>query len=341
MLPPLRQTDRTTLRRRRQRGSYDRALVHAVLDEALVCHVAWAHEGEPMVQPMAFARVGEKVYLHGSPNNRCLLALASGAPASVSVTLVDALVLAKTAGHHSLNYRAVVLCGAGARVTDPAEARAGLEAVVEKMLPGRGAHAHGVTDDDLRTTLVVSLPIDEGSAKVRSGPPGEEDGEAKGFVGVVPIRTVADPAVAAAGSVGDAPHLSRMETLREAALPDAAAVLAEAFRWDAATVHLGAERLARYLRVQPDGWLAAYARPTRPHRPRWSAWAARWCSARRRTSGSSAWRRPTSARDSGARSPSASAGSARRRASGASCSTRRPQARPCTRSSGSPPTTRP
>ncbi|MFO0609961.1 MAG: GNAT family N-acetyltransferase [Polyangiales bacterium] len=259
MLPPLRQTDRTTLRRRRQRGSYDRALVHAVLDEALVCHVAWAHEGEPMIQPMAFARVGERIYLHGSPNNRCLLALASGAPASVSVTLVDALVLAKTVGHHSLNYRAVVLCGVGERVTDPAEARAGLDAVVEKMLPGRGAHAHGVTDDDLRTTLVVSFPIDEGSAKVRSGPPGAEDDEAKGFVGVIPIRTVADPAVVAAGSVGDVPHLSRMETLREAALPDATAVLAESFRWDAATTPLGAERLARYLRVQPDGWLAAYA----------------------------------------------------------------------------------
>lgn len=259
MSSSLRQTERTTLHRRRQRGSYDRALANRILDEALICHVAWLHAGEPMVQPMAFVRLGERIYLHGSAANRCLLALATGEAASISVTLVDGLVLAKTAGHHSLNYRAVVLCGSGQRVLDAQEQRSALTALVEKLLPGRGAQTHGVSEDDLRTTLLVSFPIDEGSAKLRSGPPAEDAVAACGFVGVIPLRTIAEPAIAAPGSASDVPHLSRIERLRPSELPTARAVLAEAFGWDPHTAPVAGERLARYLRVQPDGWLAAYA----------------------------------------------------------------------------------
>jgi len=259
MSDALRQTDRTTLRRRRQRGTYDRALAYPLLDEALVCHVAWVHDGAPMLQPMAFVRVGDALYLHGSPNNRALLTLAGGAPASLAVSVVDGLVLAKSAGRHSLNYRSVVLFGEGRRVVDDAERRACLEAVLEKVVPGRSPYTHRVTEDDLRTTLVVAFPIDEGSAKVRSGPPGDEDGDALGFVGVVPLRTVAEPATAAPGSAADVPHLSLVETLRAPTLPEALDVLHAAFRWDDAVHRLTAPRLARYLRAQPDGWLGVRA----------------------------------------------------------------------------------
>jgi nitroimidazol reductase NimA-like FMN-containing flavoprotein (pyridoxamine 5'-phosphate oxidase superfamily)/ribosomal protein S18 acetylase RimI-like enzyme len=259
MSDALRQTDRTTLRRRRQRGTYDRSIAYPLLDEALVCHVAWVHDGAPMLQPMAFVRVGDTLYLHGSPNNRALLTLAGGAAASLAVSVVDGLVLAKSAGHHSLNYRSVVLFGEGRRVIDDVERRACLEAVLEKVVPGRSPYTHPVTDDDLRTTLVVAFAIDEGSAKVRSGPPGDEDGAALGFVGVVPLRTVADPAIAAPDSASGVPHLSLVETIREPTLSDALGVLRAAFRTDDVSSGLVAHRVARYLRAQPDGWFVVRA----------------------------------------------------------------------------------
>ena len=185
-------TSRTTLKRLAVRGRYDRAAVHAVLDEGLVCHVAFVADGTPVVIPTAYARVGENLYLHGSTANRMLRTLASGAPASIVVTLLDGLVLARSAFHHSVNYRSVVVFGCGERVTDPVEHEAALAAVVEHVVPGRYGAVRGPNREEALRTLVVRFPLVEVSMKERIGGPvdDEEDYALDVWAGTIPLTTV-------------------------------------------------------------------------------------------------------------------------------------------------------
>lgn len=185
-------TDRTRLRRKADRGHFDRATIDAILDEALVAHVGFVVDGRPVVLPMAYGRIGTTLYLHGAAANAMLRATV-GAPACVTVTLNDALVLARSTFHHSMNYRSVAIFGEGRKVEDPEEKRAALDAVVEHLVPGRTADARPPTDNELRTTLVVALPIEEASAKVRAAGPGDEpeDVDLPVWAGVIPLATVA------------------------------------------------------------------------------------------------------------------------------------------------------
>jgi uncharacterized protein len=166
-------TARTTLKRRAQRGSYERSAIDAILDEALICHAGVEIDGVPRVLPLAHVRVGDAVYLHGARANGLLGALARGKPCCLTVTLLDGLVFSREAFHHSVNYRSVVLYGAGAEVTDLAEKRAALHALVEHLAKGRAAEARPPSDEELSATLLVRVPIREGSAKARSGPPND------------------------------------------------------------------------------------------------------------------------------------------------------------------------
>ncbi len=186
---PLEQTDRSRLRRRRDRGSFDRAAAEAVLDEALVAHVATVTEQGPIVLPMAHARVGGHLYVHGAPANHLLRAIAAGAPVCVTVTILDGLVLARSAFHHSMNYRSVVLFGSMEKVLDRAEKRAASEALVEHMAAGRAAEARMPTDAELDATLFLRLSISEGSVKAREGGPIDEEADMGWpvWAGVVPV----------------------------------------------------------------------------------------------------------------------------------------------------------
>src|SRR3954469_24421749 len=184
-------TQRTKLTRAPQRGSHDRETIHAILDEALVGHVAWVMDGRPAVIPTLVARDGDRLLIHGSSASRTLRALRAGIEACVEVTHVDGLVLARSAFHHSMNYRSAILYGTLEPVEDVAHA---LEIFTEKLVPGRWEHVRWPNRKELKSTAVLSLPITEGSAKIRTGPPvdDEEDYELETWAGVVPLRLVAD-----------------------------------------------------------------------------------------------------------------------------------------------------
>jgi uncharacterized protein len=187
-------TERTALRRLPDRGHHDRATVDAILDEALVCHLGLVDlQGRPFVIPTIHARAGDHLYVHGSPASRTLRAAAGDVDACVTVTLVDGLVLARSAFHHSLNYRSVVVYGRAARVDDPAEKEAALTAIVEHVLAGRTEGCRPPDEKELKGTLVLRLPLDEASAKVRTGAPIDDDADLDlpVWAGVVPIRQVA------------------------------------------------------------------------------------------------------------------------------------------------------
>jgi nitroimidazol reductase NimA-like FMN-containing flavoprotein (pyridoxamine 5'-phosphate oxidase superfamily) len=189
MLAP---TPRTTLHRRPQRGSHDRATIDAILDEAIHCHVGFTVDGQPFVIPTIHARVGDRLFLHGSAAGRMLRTLASGVPVCVTATLVDGLVLARTAFHHSLNYRSVVILGTAHPVEEREAKLAALEAIVEHVVPGRWPEVRWPNDKELRATSVLVLPIVEASAKIRTGPPldDEEDLAIPCWAGELPFRTV-------------------------------------------------------------------------------------------------------------------------------------------------------
>ena len=178
-----------TVRRRADRGRYDRETVHAILDEGLVCHVGFVWEGRPVVIPTSYARVDDVVYLHGSPASRMLRGLGGGIECCVTVTLLDSLVMARSAFNHSMNYRSVVLFGRAHPVDDLAEKAAVLDAFVEHIGPGRVPALRPTTDKELRGTLVLALDIDDASAKVRTGPPkdDEEDYALPIWAGVLPF----------------------------------------------------------------------------------------------------------------------------------------------------------
>ncbi|MCM2256087.1 MAG: pyridoxamine 5'-phosphate oxidase family protein [Vicinamibacteria bacterium] len=187
--PGLVPTPRTTAQRLPARGSHDRAAIEAILDEALVCHLGFVHEGQPFVIPTIHARVGETLYVHGSAASRMLRALEGGVPACVTVTLVDGLVMARSAFHHSMNYRSVVLLGTLRAVDDADRKLEALRAITEHVAPGRYAQVRPPNAKELLGTRVLELPIVEGSAKVRSGPPGDdpEDLALDCWAGVVPL----------------------------------------------------------------------------------------------------------------------------------------------------------
>lgn len=182
-------TERTRLRRHAERGSYDRVLVHAILDEALVCHVGFVHDGQSHVIPTVFARVGELLYVHGAVANRMLGALAGGQRICCTVTLLDGLVLARSHMYHSMNYRSVVVLGAARDVTDPDEKRLAFQALIDRVEPGRSGRSRPANESELRATRVLALPLVEVSAKVRSGPPLDppEDRALPYWAGVIPL----------------------------------------------------------------------------------------------------------------------------------------------------------
>lgn len=199
--------ERTTLRRLPDRGRHDRATIDAILDEAYLCHLGLVDPaGHPFVIPTIQARAGDVVYVHGSPASRALrTAAGDGVECCVAVTLLDGLVLARSAFHHSMNYRSVVLYGRATKVDDADEKRAAFDTIVDHIVPGRSRHARPANDVELKGTLVLRLPIDEASAKVRTGGPieDEEDLDLDVWAGVVPLALVpgtpvADPGVEAA-----------------------------------------------------------------------------------------------------------------------------------------------
>lgn len=168
-------SERTAVRRLPERGSLERALVHAILDEGLVCHVGFAAEHGPVVIPTSYARDGETLYMHGSPASRMLRVIQRGLPVCVTVTLVDGLVLARSAFHHSMNYRSAVLFGRARAVKTAEEKRRALRLLVEHVAPGRSADARAPNDFEERFTRVVAFEIEEASAKRRSGGPKDEE----------------------------------------------------------------------------------------------------------------------------------------------------------------------
>jgi uncharacterized protein len=188
-VPEQLKTPRTKLRRLPKRGAHDRPAIDAILDEALISHVGFVHDGRPAVIPTLHARLGDDVLIHGSAASRMLRALAQGIDVCLTATLIDGLVLARSAFHHSVNYRSVVLYGQAQLVTEPAAKEAALEAFTERLLPGRWADVRWPTRKELKATSVLTLPIAEGSAKVRTGPPidDEPDYALDVWAGVVPL----------------------------------------------------------------------------------------------------------------------------------------------------------
>jgi uncharacterized protein len=187
------QTPRSRVRRVPARGVYDRRSIDAILDEALIAHVGFVHDGHPFVIPMLHARVGDLVYVHGSAASRTIRTLTSGLPATLTVTLVDGVVLARSAFHHSVNYRSVVVLGDARPVEGPDERLRALEALTERLVPGRWAEVRPPSSKELKATRVLAMTLDESSAKVRTGPPvdDDEDYELPVWAGVIPMQTVA------------------------------------------------------------------------------------------------------------------------------------------------------
>ena len=188
---------RSEIRRLPERGTYDRSVIDAILDEALICHVAFTDDqGRPVVIPTIHARVGDVLYLHGSPASRMLRGIRNQ-QVSVAATLLDGLVLAKAHMHHSMNYRSVVAFGTARAVTDPDEKAVAFRAIVEHLVEGRWEGARKPNDQESKATSVVAVDIEEASAKQRSGSPGddEEDLALPHWAGVIPVALQAGPPV--------------------------------------------------------------------------------------------------------------------------------------------------
>ncbi|MDX6693990.1 MAG: uncharacterized protein QOF02_1593 [Blastocatellia bacterium] len=184
-------TERTTLKRLPKRAEYDRAAVYEILDEGFICHVGFAVEGQPFVIPMGYGRVRDQLYIHGSQASRMLRQLRGGINVCVTVTLVDGLVLARSAFHHSMNYRSVVVFGQARVVDDATEKMEALRLFTEHVVRGRWDDVRWPNESEMKATLVLAVPLSEASAKVRTGPPldDEEDYEMTVWAGVVPLST--------------------------------------------------------------------------------------------------------------------------------------------------------
>jgi nitroimidazol reductase NimA-like FMN-containing flavoprotein (pyridoxamine 5'-phosphate oxidase superfamily) len=188
----LEQTERTKVRRLPSRASYDRDTIYSIVDEALICHVGFVAEGQPVVIPTIHWRDGDTLYFHGSAASRMLRTLKGGVDACVTITLLDGLVMARSAFHHSMNYRSVVVFGKAREVTEREEKLRALDVLVAHITPERAAAVRPPNESELRQTLVLALPLHEASAKMRSGPPvdDEEDYDRPVWAGVVPIALV-------------------------------------------------------------------------------------------------------------------------------------------------------
>lgn len=204
------------MRRLAERARYDEATIHAILDEGLICHVGFSVDGHPWVMPTIHARVGNRLYLHGATANHALKALASGVETCVTVTLVDGLVLARSAFHHSMNYRSAMIFGHAQRVDDEQEKHDAFIAMIEHLMPGRTADTRLPTSAELRKTLVVRLELDECSAKVRSGGPidDEDDMDNGHWAGVVPLTIVPGAAIPDVGNDGAPAYVTEWRRAR-------------------------------------------------------------------------------------------------------------------------------
>ncbi|HET8739233.1 MAG TPA: pyridoxamine 5'-phosphate oxidase family protein [Acidimicrobiia bacterium] len=185
-------TDKTRIRRLPERAVDDRAVIHDILDESFVCHAAYVTEGRPVVIPTLYARDGERLLLHGSNSMGLAKAVRAGSPLSVAVTLLDGLVVARSAFNSSANYRSVVVHGDG-RLLEGEEKRTALEVIIDRLIPGRLAEVRASTDAEIRQTSVIELGLEEVSAKVRSGGPDDDEADLDEpvWAGVVPFRLVA------------------------------------------------------------------------------------------------------------------------------------------------------
>jgi nitroimidazol reductase NimA-like FMN-containing flavoprotein (pyridoxamine 5'-phosphate oxidase superfamily) len=183
------QTERTKLKRLPKRGHFDRETVYGILDEGFICHVGFAPQGQPFVIPTGYARVEDMLYIHGSQASRMLRTLSGGIDACVTVTIVDGLVLARSAFHHSMNYRSVVIFGRARIVEDREEKMAALVALSEHIVRGRWADVREPNEEEFIKTTVLELPLVEASAKIRTGPPldDEEDYALPIWAGVIPL----------------------------------------------------------------------------------------------------------------------------------------------------------
>lgn len=190
-------TERTTLKRLPKRAEYDCDRVYAILDEAFICHVGFVADGQPVVIPTGYGRIGDVLYIHGSAASRMLRTLGEGIDVCVTVTLVDGLVLARSAFHHSFNYRSVVVFGKARVVTETAEKMAALRAFTEHVIPGRWDEVREPNESELKATTVLALPLREASAKIRTGPPidDEEDHALPVWAGVLPLRLATSEAI--------------------------------------------------------------------------------------------------------------------------------------------------
>ncbi|MGW4233944.1 pyridoxamine 5'-phosphate oxidase family protein [Streptomyces sp. NPDC004980] len=189
---PYEPTGRTVPSRSKERASYDRELVHSILDEAYLCHLGFVRDGAPVVLPTLFGRVGERLYVHGSTGSRPLRetrAADPGMAVCLTVTHVDGLVLARSAFHHSMNYRSVVVHGIARTVTDPEERRIALDAIVDQVVPGRSRDSRPADAKELAATAVIRLDLEELSAKVRTGGPNDDPADLSlpYWAGVVPL----------------------------------------------------------------------------------------------------------------------------------------------------------
>lgn len=193
-------TERTILKRLPKRGNYDREVINTILDEGFVCHVGFIADDKPIVIPTGYARVDQNLIIHGSRASRMLCALGKEIDLCVTVTLIDGLVLARSAFHHSMNYRSVVVFGRAKVIESRSEKLAALRALTEHMIPGRWDEVRQPNERELQQTTVLSVPLEEASAKIRTGPPvdDDEDYDLPIWAGMLPLRTstetpVADP----------------------------------------------------------------------------------------------------------------------------------------------------
>jgi uncharacterized protein len=202
-------TERTRLGRIPNRGTYDRAQVHAILDEGKVCHVGFSLDGQPYVIPTGYVRFGDELYIHGSAASRMVRALGDGIDICVTVTLIDGLVLSRSAFHHSMNYRSVVILGRARVLADPMEKTMALRCFTNHIVPGRWEEVRPPSDQELKGTTVLALPLQEVSAKIRTGGPVEDPGDLARpvWAGIVPLRTVTGEPVPAADLATGTPPL--------------------------------------------------------------------------------------------------------------------------------------
>jgi uncharacterized protein len=187
-------TGRSKVRRLPKQGSYERDAIYKILDEGLICYVGFVVEGQPFVIPTAYARIADRIYIHGSPISRMMRSLSSGIEVCITVTLLDGLVLARSAFHHSMNYRSVMIFGTATVISELEHKMMALQAFSDQIAPERWADVRQPNSNELEATVVLGLPLVEASAKVRTGPPTDEreDYNLPIWAGEIPLRLVAD-----------------------------------------------------------------------------------------------------------------------------------------------------